>query len=63
MEKRINEYKIQFFEKISKVDTFVDRVLRKKERQREKIQVANFRKKGENIITDSIDIKMIIKIK
>lgn len=63
MEKRINEYKIQFFEKISKVDTFVDRALRKKERQREKIQVANFRKKGENIITDSIDIKMIIKIK
>ena len=56
-----NEAKIQFFETISKINKIPARLTRKRGRDREKTQIANFRNERDNITTNSTDIKMIMR--
>lgn len=56
-----NEAKIQFFETISKINKLPARLIRKRGRDREKIQIANIRNERDNFTTDSTDIKRIIR--
>lgn len=56
-----NEAKIQFFETISKINKIPARLTRKRGRDREKTQIANFRNERDNFTTNSTDIKMIMR--